>query len=150
MEASSPSKRPTWRQNGPQDRQLRAKMALRITNLEPRWPTRPQLGAKMASKSVSALQKTFIFSVFYEGFVIGHFFAKVEPKIQQKSPSCCPKRAKLPILGAKLSTAWHRVAQLGCKMRHTRPPNEAPDASQLASWAMLAPNQPWTLIFKDL
>ena len=71
------------------------------------------------------------------------------PKIQKRSPRGSQKCAKLAILASKLAilgTSWRQVGQLsailahlGAKMRPNRHPNGAPDAPQLASWAILAP-----------
>ena len=71
------------------------------------------------------------------------------PRSKKTSPKCTKKRAELPILGCKLAildTSWRQVGQLsailahlGAKMRPNRHPNGAPDAPQIASWAILAP-----------
>ena len=80
-----------------------SKMATRLPNIV-------QPSAKMSQDGLQERLGTAknIFIVFYEGFVIGHFFAKVGPKMQQKSRSCCPKRAKLPIL----EPSWPHMGHL--------------------------------------
>ena len=76
-------------------------------------------------------------------------FSKIAPKIQKRSPKCSKTCAKLAILASKLAilgTSWRQVGQLGAilahlgaKMRPNSHPNGAPDAPQIASWAILAP-----------
>ena len=60
--------------------------------------------------------------------------------MQKKSTRCTQKRAKY---GPSSWPTWRHLgsnlAHLGAKMRPNRHPNGAPDASQIASWAILAP-----------
>ena len=103
----------------------------------------------MASKSTPRIPKNL--EKCYTLVVVKVFisFGKMAPKIPKKSPRCSQKSPKLPILGSKLAilgTSWRQVGQQsgilahpGAIMRPTRPPNGAPDASQIASWAILAP-----------
>ena len=122
----------------------------------------------MASKSTRRTPKLLqkccplvVFKVFIS-------FGKMAPKIPKKSARCSQKSPKLPILGSKLAilgTSWRQVGQQsgilahhGGIVRPTRPPNGAPDASQIASCAILAPRRiarelqttPGARILKDL
>ena len=103
----------------------------------------------MASKSTPKTPKNLQKCSTLVVFMVFASFGKMSPKIQKKSPGCSQKRAKLPILGSKLAilgTSWRQVGQLsailahlGAKMRPNSHPNGAPDAQQIASWAILAP-----------
>ena len=123
------------------------KIAPRLSKIAPRWPKIAQHSLQEEPQEPKILQKCctlVVFSVFA-------IFGKIAPKIQKnRSPRCSPKKcAKLAILASKLAnlgTSWRQVGQLGAilahlgaKMRPNSHPNGAPDALQIASWAILAP-----------
>ena len=122
------------------------------SKMVPRWPNIAQHSAKMSQHSLQEqLQdpkkpsKVLTVVVFLVFAILG----KIAPKIQNRSPRCSQKCAKLTILASKLAilgTSWRQVGQLGtilahlgAKMRPNSHPNGAPNALQIASWAILAP-----------
>ena len=122
------------------------------SKMVPRWPNIAQHSAKMSQHSLQEqprdpknLQKYSTVVVF----LVFAIFAKIAPKIQNRSPRCSQKCAKMAILASKLAilgTSWRQVGQLGtilaylgAKMRPNSHPNGAPNALQIASWAILAP-----------
>ena len=106
------------------------------------------MASKSAPETPKNLQKCCTVVVFW----IVVTFGKIAPKIQKRSPRCSQKCVKLAILASKLAilgTSWRQVGQLGAilahlgaKMRPNSHPNGAPDAPQIASWAILAPRGP--------
>ena len=105
----------------------------------------------MASKSIPETPKNLQKCCTSVVFWLFAIFGKIAPKMQKKSPRCSQKCAKLAILGSKLAilgTSWRQVGQLGAilahlgaKMRPNSHPNGSPDATQIASWAILAPRR---------
>ena len=103
----------------------------------------------MASESSPSTPKNLQKCCTLVVFLVFAIFGKIAPKIQNRSPRCSQKCAKLAILASKLpilGTSWRQVGQLGAilahlgaKMRPDSHPNGAPDALQIVSWASLAP-----------
>ena len=122
----------------------------------------------MASKSTPGTPKNLQKWCTLVVFGVSISFGRMASKIPKKSPRCSPINFKLPILGSKLAiwgTSRRQVGQQsgilahhGAIVRPTRPPNGAPDASQIASCAILAPRRiarelqttPGARIFKNL
>ena len=122
-----------------------------------------QLGAKMAQHSAKMSQHSLqkhpqdpkkpsrvLYCRRFSGF--RHFWqdraqdpkqvAKMLPKVFQVGHL----GFQVGHLGHILAPSWptwghlsRNLAHLGAKMRPNRPPNRAPDASKIASWAILAP-----------
>jgi len=122
------------------------------SKMVPRWPNIAQHSAKMSQHSLQEQPQDpqkpskVLYCHRFSGF--RHFWQDraQDPKQVAKM---LPKCAKLAILASKLAilgTSWRQVGQLGtilahlgAKMRPNSHPNGAPNALQIASWAILAP-----------
>ena len=122
------------------------------SKMAPRWPNIAQHSAKIAQHSLQEQPqdpKKLSKVLYYRHLLFFSIFGKIAPKIQKRSPRSSQKCAKLAILASKLAilgASWRQVGQLsailahlGAKMRPHRHRNGAPDAPQIASWAILAP-----------
>ena len=96
------------------------KIAPRWSKIAPRWPKIAQHSLQEESQDPKNLHKCCTL-VFFLVFVI---FGKIAPKMQNKSPRCSQKCAKLAILGSKLAilgTSWRQVGQLSAILAPTWP-----------------------------
>ena len=120
------------------------------SKMVPRWPNIAQHSAKMSQHSLQEQPQDpkkpskVLYCRRFSGF--RHFW---QDHAQKRSPRCSQKCVKLAILASKLAhlgTSWRQVGQLGtilahlgAKMRPNSHQNGAPNALQIASWAILAP-----------
>ena len=119
-----------------------SKMAPRSPNIAPRC-------ANIASERAPRSKKTFKSDELSSFFWFSPILERSRPrckKSQQDAPKSAPSTVQVRLLGHILAPSWptwrhlgSNLAHLGAKMRPNRHPNGAPDASQIASWAILAP-----------
>ena len=119
-----------------------SKMAPRSPNIAPRC-------ANIASERAPRSKKTFKSDELSSFFWFSPILERSRPrckKSQQDAPKSAPSTLQVRLLGHILAPSWptwrhlgSNLAHLGAKMRPNRHPNGAPDAPQIASWAILAP-----------
>ena len=119
------------------------------SKMAPRWPNIAQHSAKMSQHSLQEQPQDpkkpskVLYCRRFCGF---RSFWQDRAQDPKKVAKMLPKVRQVGHLGLQvghlghiLAPSWPTWRHLGAKMRPNRPPNRAPHASKIASWAILAP-----------